>query len=184
MLQTLSLNWRQPQGRGDPRRSITIGNVTSNNCNSSSTNNSNTNTTNSNSNENNTNTNNSNSSSTNNTNSNEWHWQAILEAIAAMDANDPSRRSYESLLLHNVWPNTKSSHYNELWKPFRNLICFMLWLGLNDPQLGMTRQMLTWIINLLVTLQDHGLLDANVWIPTNSSTITKYTRYFPEPPIC
>ena len=60
----------------------------------------------------------------------------------------------------------------------------MLWLGISDPNLGMTRTMLEWIINLLLTLQDHQYIKNSLWIPSDPTTITKYDRFFPDPPVC
>ena len=109
-------------------------------------------------------------------------WDAIFNEINKLEPNDPTRRSYEPVLLHDIWPDPKD--YDVRWQPFRNIIEFMLWLGINDPQIGMTRKMLEWIINLLLTLQDHCVISDKIFIPTSATTIPKWNRYFPQPPVC
>ena len=98
-----------------------------------------------------------------------------------LSENDPTRKSYECLLLHDEWP---CRFVNEDWKPFRNLLCFMLYIGWEDKALGMTTQMLDWILNLMLTMQSYNYIDKEFFIPKDHSTILKYKRWFPDPPIC
>ena len=170
---------KQPFGKGDSN----VPHVSNNNDNSNNS------TSDNHSEHNNDNDNSSNSTSDshsehNNDNDNEMpDVDVITEAISQLDVNNPIRRSYESLFKHFIWPKPKD--YDEDWKPFRNCLCYMLWLGLNDPNLSMTRNTLQWILNLLMTLKSEGVFkDDNYWIPTDASTITKYKRYFPNPPLC
>ena len=95
--------------------------------------------------------------------------------------NNPIKESYSQLLNHDIWP---SNYVNEQFAPFRNVACFMLYLGWSDKYLGMTTKMLDWIINLLLTLQQHDIIDSEVFLPRDRSTILKYKRWFPQPPVC
>ena len=90
------------------------------------------------------------------------------------------RKSYEALFNHNEWPQKVDPN----WRPFKNLVCFFLYLGLNDPELGMTRRMLRWIINLLLTMKLHRIINDKYWIPSDDSTVAKWDRYFVKPPVC
>ena len=105
---------------------------------------------------------------------------AIYGAIKNLPTNDPSRKSYEALLEHECWPK----HVDPRFQPFDNIACFMCWLGIGDDSLKMSRNLLTWVLNLLLTLQDHGYISQSLWIPTDATTITQYDRYFPDPPVC
>ena len=95
--------------------------------------------------------------------------------------NNPIKQSYQTLLNHDQWPK---KYVNHDFAPFRNLICFMLYIGWEDKSLGMTKKMLNWILNLLLTLQVDNIIQANYFIPKDASTILKYKRWFPDPPVC
>lgn len=105
---------------------------------------------------------------------------AIRNAVSDLPPNDISRQSYEALLNHDCWPKDCDPR----WQPFDNIIPFICWLGRGDQKLRFTRNHLQWILNLLLTLQDHQIISSNVWIPSSAVTIEEYDRYFPEPPVC
>lgn len=98
-----------------------------------------------------------------------------------LPSNDPIKKSYQQLLNHEEWPK---NFINPHWEPFRNLVCFLLYIGWEDKSLGMSVKMLDWIINLLLTLQQENIIDDEYFIPRDHSTILKYKRWFPDPPVC
>lgn len=113
----------------------------------------------------------------------QWNYPSsrnVYHDLRQYQGNDICKKSYESLLLHDNWPEDVEPN----WQPFANVLCFMLWLGYNDSNLNMTRIMLQWIINLLLTLQFYNVIKHDIWIPTDASTIGKWNRWFPDPPIC
>ena len=157
-------SWKQPKGRGDPDRHISQHNDNQDNISQH-------------------NDNQDNISQHSDNQDNIPNAQLIRNALQGMSKLNPIRRSYQSLLNCKFWPNARD--LDEDWKPFRNCACYLLWLGRNDPQLGLTSNVLQWIINLLLTLKAEGVFKYDdYWIPRDSSTIDKWMRYFPEVPIC
>jgi hypothetical protein len=104
--------------------------------------------------------------------------QEIINLINNLPRNDIRRKSWESLISHN-----KTNKYaTEMWYPFRNEICLMLFLGLQDQQLSMTRKLLQWFIWFLNTLQDRHIIGQEYWLPKSSQTVESWINLFPNVP--
>ena len=99
--------------------------------------------------------------------------------MSVLDSSDINYKSYAALQNHEEWNN---KYANLHWRPFRNCACFILWLGWNDAALSLSRIQLQWILFLLLTLRDQGIIPRDYWIPTDASTIGKWRRWFPKPP--
>ena len=111
----------------------------------------------------------------------DWKWpdQAELkQRYERLEPSSPSYLAWSRLVNHDVY--NKNAELE--WYPFQNELCFMLWLGRSDPSLGMTRNMLTWIINLLLTLKMNNHIDNDYFIPTHATTVEKWWRFIPQPP--
>ena len=112
-----------------------------------------------------------------------WHGPSPADLhsfMSVLNPSDPNYASYAALQQHEQWNN---KYENLHWRPFRNALCFMLWLGWNDPALSLSRNQLQWILFVLLTLRKQGIIADNYWIPTNASTISKWSRWFPTPPL-
>ena len=107
--------------------------------------------------------------------------QLLHNLCDVLPTNNPIKKSYQQLLKHNNWP---SRFVNPHFAPFRNVACFMLYVGWEDKSLGMTTKMLDWILNLLLTLKSYNIIDEDFFVPRDRSTILKYKRWFPNPPVC
>ena len=116
-----------------------------------------------------------------NQNNSQWQWpdqEQLRVQLNNLSPNDPSRLAWENLIDHE---NVNKNASNE-WYPGRNIVDYLLFVGKNDPNWGMTRKMLQWIVDLLLTLQVEGYLDEDLKIPTNATTIEKWWIYIPKPP--
>jgi hypothetical protein len=117
-------------------------------------------------------------------NNNNWRWPSgteIRNNINNLPDASPSKTSWQALIDHEKF-NKKNANIH--WKPFRNILCFFLWIGRHDPSIRWTRKQLQWILDVLRSVKDAGFITNDLWIPTDASTIEKWDNWFPMPPIC
>ncbi|MGB1097609.1 MAG: hypothetical protein ACPG2Y_03350 [Acholeplasmataceae bacterium] len=194
IMQSASRPWRQPFGRGHPKRrskSLPRHVYRRDNINSDNSDNSDSDSFDSLDNSDYVNNNNSdNSDHVNNNNSRDSFepfdnkdidWDMLIRAIRQLNRRDPCRKSYDGLLKHNVWPSPK--FIIPRWKPLGHMLHWFLLLGWYSPTLNLTRVQMEFILNLLLTMQFYGYFDESIWIPTDASTIAKWKRWFAMPPV-
>ena len=104
----------------------------------------------------------------------------IMNSFANRQSIDPCFRSWQALYKHKEF----NKHCKSKWKPFRNELEYILWLGRNNSSLGLTRAQIQFILDLVKTLQNNGHLSGDYKIPKSATTIEKYNRWFPKVPFC
>ena len=106
--------------------------------------------------------------------------QYIKDKLENIPDNNPSKKAWQALF--------ESTHVNENatteWFPFENELGLMLFIARYDPQLNLTREHIKFFLLVLRTLQNHGILDANYFVPKSAYTIETWKKYIPKPPLC
>ena len=106
--------------------------------------------------------------------------QYIKRKLANIEDNNPSKKAWQALF--------ESTHVNENatteWFPFENELGLMLFIARYDPQLSLTREHIKFFLLVLRTLQNHGILDTNYFVPKSAYTIETWKKYIPKPPFC
>ena len=111
----------------------------------------------------------------------EIDWSQFAATIFQLERDEPSRQSYMPLLLHDTWVDENT--LDPRWQPLGNMVHWFLLLGWFSRKYNFTREQMKWILNMLNTLQYYKLIDESLYIPTDPSTISKWKRYFPTPPV-
>ena len=104
----------------------------------------------------------------------------ILNLINELPDNDPNKIAWDSLI--NNQEESKNANIND-WYPFRNELCFLLFVGRFDPDRAITRQTMTYFCSILRTLQQNGHLNEDYFVPKNGNLIETWWKYLPTPPM-
>lgn len=105
--------------------------------------------------------------------------QHLQQELNNLRDDDKSQIAWNSLIKHNK--SNKNASYQHY--PFVNTACSLLFFGRFNPTLGITRNITQWVLTLLRTLQVEGHLDSEYFIPKDASTIEKWWKYIPQPPL-
>ena len=103
----------------------------------------------------------------------------MIEMLQQLTDDNPTKRAWTNLI------EFKEANKNATaeWFPFENELGLLLFVGRYDPQLSITRAIIQFFIKILRTLQENGHLNANYSIPKDASTVEKWMKNIPTPPI-
>ena len=128
---------------------------------------------------------NSSSSDSDSVNNNEasWVWpnqNYVREKMKNKDNTDPSKISWESLYDHTAHNQQASVE----WSPGHGVVECLLFLFYKKKGSTVTEATLQDVIYLLLSLQDHGVIDPTYPLPYSAKTIVRMQEHIPQVPFC
>lgn len=103
----------------------------------------------------------------------------VSQEINQLENLNPNKLAWQALLEHD--DENSKAHVD--WYPWRNELCMLLFLCRYDPTYGMTRNIIQCFLDILRTMKKNGHITANYFIPKDASTVEKWWKFIPKPPI-
>ena len=112
-----------------------------------------------------------------------WDWpnqQHLRRQFQNVDVKDPSKLSWESLYDHSV----HNQQATKEWYPGYDIVEALLFAFYKTKKLNITEAILQNVIYLLISLQQHGVIDESYALPYSAKTIMRMTKFTPKVPMC
>ena len=104
----------------------------------------------------------------------------LRDQLSRLPATNESVIGWSALINFNKTNNAA----NPDWYPFVNEFDFLSFALMNNPKLGVTHQIMNFVIKIMKTLKNNGVIDEEYKIPANALAIVRRWDTIPQPPVC